>query len=136
MSEEINLVATFKEFQPNGDLFDDSFKFIGCFVSPLRYLPIEDPKLLSILDLFNPVNPLNSLDDAYKRNDGNLLLIYVSLGTVFTLVPEIYEHIINSFVEFDKEREPKSEVRLNQIKVIISLGFTYEFSKIKFKMKS
>lgn len=135
MREKINLIATFKEFQPNAELFDESFKFIGCCISPVRYQQIKDPKLKSFIDVFNPINPVNSIEDSpIKINENNLKLVFVSLGTVFDDVAVIFEQIIDAIKEYNEEQSPyKSEVDLKELRIIFSLGKAFQYFENKIK---
>lgn len=123
MDEKMVLVSIFPEFQPNRELFDDSFNFIGSCVSSIRSQPITDSKLKSFIDLFNPVNPLYSVDEADKRNSNGLKLVYVSLGTVFNKNISLFDILLDSFRKFnDEEHSFKSELSLDRLRVIFSLG--------------
>lgn len=121
--EDIKIVTVFPELHPRSQLYDKSFKFVGCSVPEARLGEIKNPKAQEILDLFSPINPIDSLDQIDSHNPDNLKLIFVSLGTFFNNNFFIFEHIMNAFKQFDNEDEQnRSNVKSSQLRIIFSLG--------------
>ena len=55
--------TVFPELQPKLEYFNKQFKFIGCCVAEkVRHFDVEDEKLKIIMDQFEPVNPIRSVD--------------------------------------------------------------------------
>ena len=73
--ERLNLVFTSRELQPFGDLFDETYAFVG---AALRQEQLSDTDLEGL-----PRGPL----------------IYVSLGTLFNRRPEFFRAAIEAFAE-------------------------------------
>jgi MGT family glycosyltransferase len=73
VTEELNLVFIAREFQPEGDSFDDRFRFLG--------------PLLGRREQREPWSP----------PDPGRPLLYISLGTIFTDRPEFYRTCIDAF---------------------------------------
>lgn len=95
-TEDLNIVSVFPELQPNSDKFDESFKFVGCCVSEsVRKSSIIDPRLKEILDLFDPINPVDSIEST-KSGNNKTKLVYVSLGTIFNINTFIIDKIIDA----------------------------------------
>jgi len=74
----LTIVYTTREFQPGGDSFDQTFKFVGPSISPRPALQDFD------LDAIKGNNP-----------------IYISLGTVFNYAIEFYKCCFEAFGETD-----------------------------------
>lgn len=120
--EDLTIVSVFPELQPRADKFPKTFKFVGCCIKEnVRKTEITNPKLKEMLNLFEPVNPIESNKTSNK--DG-IKLIYASLGTVFNTNKEVYEKIVESLKKLDSDK----------IKAIVSLGkdaYDYIENKIK-----
>ena len=113
-TEYTKLVAVFPELHPLVEQYDDSYKFIGTCASE-EARPFDwnsDPQMKSFLDAFLP-------KDETKRENETTKLILISLGTVFH-IPSIFEVLIRSLIEFD--RKPSRQLKLSQLKVIMSVG--------------
>lgn len=74
---QLNIVYTSKRFQPSGNTFDETYKFVG-------------PSLLPRADA--PPFP-------YEALDPDKPLIYISLGTLFNAQPEFYRRSLTAFVQ-------------------------------------
>jgi UDP:flavonoid glycosyltransferase YjiC (YdhE family) len=116
--EKFKIVTVFPEFQPKLELFDDSYKFVGNGLSEsVRTVEtIKDLKLKQVLDLFQPNNPINSIEEKPQEN---LRLIYVSLGTIFNDNLFVFETIINAIKLF-KARD--QAIKFEDLWVVMSLG--------------
>jgi hypothetical protein len=111
--EKTVIVTIFPEFQPKREAFAD-MKFVGCCVAEnLRKFEVNDPELNSLIDSFQPLNPLQSID---AKPTSDTKLIYASMGTVFNNNLFIFEHIIKMMRSFELEKN------LNQFKLILSTG--------------
>ena len=75
---DLNIVYTSREFQPQGNLFDDHTKFVGSIVAP-RPKPSNFP--YDFLD-YDP-------------------LVYISLGTVNNLNKDFYRSCLEAFRDFE-----------------------------------
>ena len=107
--------SIFRDLQPRAHLYDSKrFKFIGSTVNEsinnnIVYSAIKDEKIKKLLETVN--------------KDQDEKLIYVSLGTVFNTKINIFKTIFDAFKTFDQEpEESKSNIKLNDLKVIVSTG--------------
>ncbi|GGA34170.1 macrolide family glycosyltransferase [Paenibacillus physcomitrellae] len=69
----LTLVYTSRSLQPGGELFDDTYKFVGPSITPRPHEPFE----------------LSSIDTDH--------LIYISLGTVFNQALDFYKLCLSAF---------------------------------------
>lgn len=115
--EKLNIVAIFPELQLRAEIFDSSFKFVGCSV-PERIRKnemITDQRLKELMDSFEPINPVESINSSKLINRNKL--IYASLGTVFNNNVFIFDKIIDSIQILNKNQS-----NLFNIKLLISVG--------------
>lgn len=77
--EPLNIVYTSRSFQPSGDTFDDSYKFVG-------------PSISARPDA--PDFPFDAL--------GDQSILYISLGTVFNQQPHFYRLCFDAFSSLDR----------------------------------
>jgi hypothetical protein len=136
MSEEDHLYmcGVLHELQPRADNMIHKYKFIGsCISEEVRNFNVTNEKLRSILDEFEPKNPISLSNINSQTNLSNKLLIYASLGTIANDRIEIYEKIINAITLL-------SETDANNIELVISVGdsaydkFQYKIEKENFKL--
>jgi MGT family glycosyltransferase len=73
VTEALNLVFIAREFQPEGDSFDDRFRFLG------------------------PLLGRREQQEPWSPPDPGRPLLYVSLGTIFTDRPEFYRTCLDAF---------------------------------------
>jgi UDP:flavonoid glycosyltransferase YjiC (YdhE family) len=127
-TEKVVITTVYPEFQPKRELFDESFRFVGsCLSENARQIAIRDSKLREVLESYEPVNPIQSINSI--RSD-NRKLVYASLGTTFNNNFEVFEKIVNAcrFSEDDF-------VGASNIQVVVSTGkMVYE--KFQEKIKS
>jgi MGT family glycosyltransferase len=76
--QPLNIIFTSREFQLQGNAFDDRYQFVGPSIPPQRDLTDGFP-----MDWLKPDRPL----------------IYVSLGTTYHQVPEFYRACLQAFAE-------------------------------------
>lgn len=112
------MVSVFPEFQPMSHKFDSSFKFVGCCVSEKirKNGTISDPNLKELLDSFEAINPVESINSS-KLMERKSKLVYASLGTVFNNNLFIFDIIIDSIRILNR-----NATNLNETKVLISVG--------------
>lgn len=117
-NEELKIVTVIPDFQPKVEKFEN-FKFTGyCVSENIRKFEIQDPKFKSFMDLFEPINPLQTIN-LQPKND--LKLVYASLGTVFNDNMFIFEDIIEAIRIFDEESD-NSRIKSSQIRMMIATG--------------
>ena len=106
--ENINLIGVNPELQPYRDNYDDTFKFVGSFISEeARKVDLNnDPELRDLLNEFDK-----------KPKDQKL--IFMSLGSMFNTKSHIYEKAFEAFNKFDGKNR---HFKFNQFKIIISAG--------------
>lgn len=108
-NDRLNIVAVYPELQPERDMFDDTYRFVGpCIEEKVRNYEVDDADLRRILD--------------EHQRDGQVKLIYVSFGTIFNQDVQLFEKIIDAFREFDDERRGTRKIRADQIQAVISTG--------------
>lgn len=73
---QLNLVYTSREFQPQAEVFDSRYKFVGPSITP------------------RPVS------DAFTRDGNSPSLIYISLGTIKNQNLDFYRECFAAFVDF------------------------------------
>jgi MGT family glycosyltransferase len=73
--EDLNLVYTSKEFQPDAQSFDNSFKFVGPSISKRE----------------------ETFDFSFNENVGKRKLIYISMGTINNNCIDFYKKCIDAF---------------------------------------
>jgi UDP:flavonoid glycosyltransferase YjiC (YdhE family) len=105
------MTVVFPELQPSVEQFiKKKYKFLGCCIKEnIRNVEITDPKLQEFMNQFEPVNPLQSID---QRQVSNKRLIYVSFGTLFNNNMAIFEKVIEAIQMLDK----------HELRVIFSVG--------------
>ena len=131
--QTLTVTCVFPEFQPRRETYDSSYKFVGCCVSEnVRTYDVKDQKLKCVIDSFDPVNPLTSIDQQKLTNGEKKKLIYASLGTVFNRNVPIYEKIINSLRSIESSLRSKNSIELQ---VILSVGET-AFEEFQRKIKN
>ena len=109
---DLNIVTTIPGLHPYEHLLDPSFKFVGCCLTDeVRKFEI-DPKLQELLKSFKKNNP--KMDNNSENADRKL--IYVSLGTVF----------FNNIVVFDTIIETFREINRDDLMIVISVGKEYK----------
>ena len=91
-----------------------------------------DEKLREYISLFEPVNPLKSLD---LKPNSDMKLVYASMGTVFNVNLFIFDHIIEAIQTFNLETD-SSSVKAEQLRVIISTGDSEVYQKFMRKAKN
>lgn len=102
---DMKICAVFPELQPNVDMFDKSFNFVGaCIIENLRRFSHLDSRLKSVLDTVD------------SNNDQKL--IYVSMGTVFNNNVFVYDTIISAFDQLARQ-DPATSRHLT---IVVSLG--------------
>ena len=130
-SDGLNICFLFEEFQPKAELLKSIYHFVGpCISDQVRSFSTTNGKLKEYLDLFQTVNPNYNNS---KSSKGDLKLIYVSLGTIFNFNDKLFDQIIQSFHNLEKN----NGITIDDIRVIISLGQkTYDLFQNKIKNES
>ena len=109
------ITTVFPEFQPRREQFDDRFKFVGsCVNEQVRKDALDaDTELDKVLSLFEPINPIESVE---LKPKSNCKLIFVSLGTVFNNNIFVFDAIIEALqkLEFD--------MKSSELRVVIAMG--------------
>lgn len=106
---ELNIVTFMSEIQPFKESLDPKFKFVGnCAIENFQKKTSFDPKLKEILDSIEPVNP------NHQNKETKLNLIFVSLGTVFNNNIFVFDCVIETINEINKE--------LKNLKVVLAVG--------------
>jgi UDP:flavonoid glycosyltransferase YjiC (YdhE family) len=117
----LTIATVFPDLQPKLAEFTKMgyYSFAGCCVSEnVRKFEVKDEKLKQFIDLFEPVNPIQSVEARPKN--GDLKLIYASMGTVADNNIFIFEHLIEAIKTFDQEQSPS--LKGSQLRVICSTG--------------
>ena len=88
----MKLVATFPSFQPRHHLFKKNTKFIGCCLE-------EEGRLVNLAEpvkyIFEKYPAINPVDRKNTKTDDKIL-IYISMGTIFSVVTPIYVTILEA----------------------------------------
>lgn len=112
---DLVITTVFPEFQPMREKFNSpKYKYVGCCIEEnVRTIKIKDPNYNRIIQLYDPINPLGSLDG--PRN--NRRLIYASLGTIDNMDSFIFYKIIDAGKQLINRCGTKFKIH-----IIMSLG--------------
>lgn len=115
-----NIVFIFPEFHPKSHLFPNNTIFVGACIEEKGHVsgPQEEKmdEVAKLIEKFPIINPPDIKDffnitkvtyglnkKRVNRNNGEKLLCYVSLGTVFNNDINLYKKIISAFEKFDDD---------------------------------
>lgn len=117
-TEDIKIVSVLSELQPKVELFDDSFKFVGCCISNSQHNLITNSKLSFFLKSVKIRDPL---EDYQEQSEAAFIkLIYVYMGKLSEDKFYIYDNIITAFKTLHEENQ--RNVGCYSLRIIISTG--------------